>query len=688
MDFNGKAVLVYLEEDNIAKAYFRIKPLLCADGPITQDILSSLPDEGFLRIVPDRNEQHTFKERMRNMCGLCMMDLRNQPPEANKIRTNKNYSPAHGENNQYIIYSDAVRAIEGELFYQVIAQNEIEKAVTPVIYIRNGANMQGPFKKGEPVTDNASQLPPDSQGLYSVSLNGQELLFYWPKAKELSEADKPSAAETKTADEAPEEKKPQSALDQIVEINQQVVSKAANLLSEPVAEPTFIPKQQQPLNGTKLYSSGQKNSSFRRAHNPLMETVELQRYTSKPEAPGAVVNDSTALKNVINPIDAFKRSIQKVCVNGDDCRQAVDIILSCPGMQQALSSAMSSNEKNLTISAMHNQLQELEAERLMTLMQLDDAKKEASFLKKEAIDEYIQSNKAEQDKLNAARNNLASEIAAQEIALLALNKKQAEANETLENALNDGCTSVIVRKIGLSVSEKELTDRLENLLKASGFICKPGDALAILTAYALTTDCIYLCAESDADAISAADVLSKLFDAPLYSNKAKEKTLLAPGGNTPVFIRTETRKNCTCVLLPSDTEELSSDFMMLPFAMLHFSADYAAIPEETKTLTAISINSLQQFVHDSKLNDDTIACLNAFRKIGQNAALPISRFKNALRFIASTQNAFRGGVAEAIDRAVAMFVLPHYIFNCDKHEEVSLLLSAMPRSLAIWNKVK
>ena len=90
MKFQGQAVLVYLEEDNITRAYFRIRPLLTVTGPVSQEELNAFPDEGYLRIVPDKNEQHTFKDRMRTMCGLCLLDLRNQPAEANKIRTNKN----------------------------------------------------------------------------------------------------------------------------------------------------------------------------------------------------------------------------------------------------------------------------------------------------------------------------------------------------------------------------------------------------------------------------------------------------------------------------------------------------------------------------------------------------------------------------------------------------------------------
>ncbi len=43
MNFQGKAVLVYLEEDNIARAYFRIQPLLTEDGSVATETLAAFP---------------------------------------------------------------------------------------------------------------------------------------------------------------------------------------------------------------------------------------------------------------------------------------------------------------------------------------------------------------------------------------------------------------------------------------------------------------------------------------------------------------------------------------------------------------------------------------------------------------------------------------------------------------------
>lgn len=179
MDFQGKTVLVFLEEDNIQRAYFRIRPLLTHDAVITPEALAAFPDDGFLRIVPDKNEQHTFKERMRTICGLCIIDLTNLPPEAAKIRSNKNYAPQRGENNQFIIYSDAVRAMPERLMYQVVPEEDIKQAYTPFVYKRDGANILGPVRRSDGVFEGETiRLQPDSQEIHCVTLpDGKELLF-------------------------------------------------------------------------------------------------------------------------------------------------------------------------------------------------------------------------------------------------------------------------------------------------------------------------------------------------------------------------------------------------------------------------------------------------------------------------------------------------------------------------------
>ena len=110
MKCDREIVFSYLEEDNTQRAYFRLMPLLTVSGDVQEEAARLWPDHGALRIVPDKNEQGYFKDRMRELGHFCIMDLTPFPPEANKIRTNKNYRPDKEEKNQYILYSDIVAA--------------------------------------------------------------------------------------------------------------------------------------------------------------------------------------------------------------------------------------------------------------------------------------------------------------------------------------------------------------------------------------------------------------------------------------------------------------------------------------------------------------------------------------------------------------------------------------------------
>ncbi len=679
MKFQGQAVLVYLEEDNITKAYFRIRPLLTSEGPVSQEELNAFPDEGYLRIVPDKNEQHTFKERMRNMCGLCLLDLRNQPSDANKIRTNKNYSPTRGEVNQFIVYSDAVQAIPQNLMYQVVSEAELDKAVTPQVYIRSGANMQGPVEKGA-AHQEAGQLAPDSKGIFSISLNNQELLFYWPQEETVS---LPTLQEEEAVSAPPEEEK-ETALDKIQQMNNTCITETAHSLKKEAATPAFsAPKQ--PLSGTRLYQPPQKQTSFRRAHNPLMETVEQQRYAAKYEAPGAVLSDCSALKDVANPAEDLKRCLHDMCSKLNGNRQAVESLLSCPGMRQTVIEVMGDSKNDLTFTAMHRQLQELEAERLMLLMQLSDARKDKQAFRQEAIGEMTHEEKKAVEALRAQQKALTSEIEKQKTELMAFDEKRTEAEETLQNAAQ-AKNEFIVRKTGSDVPTAELVNRLEKALQTVGFVCEEDDALAMLTAYALSPATLLFDAPSVPDAALAIEAMAAVFCAPISTI---ESCTIMPGGNTPVFSHFQMHNHST-LALTGETYKMLYPFALKksPCPMLHFVVNQTAIPGDMPVFPAVSQKSLDAFLTEGKLSDETIAAVNSLRHCVPALPLPLVIVKNMLRFIAATQNRFKGGVAESIDRAFAMFALPYFMDNNAEKDTLLPQLAALPCSMELLNSKK
>ena len=110
----GKLTLGYLQEDNPQKFYFRVSPLLVKDETGCTPVENARQDyqeDGFIRIVPDKNEISHFKTRMRALGRYCLLDLRRHMGENDKIRPNKNHSGENGDRNAFIVYSDVIVAV-------------------------------------------------------------------------------------------------------------------------------------------------------------------------------------------------------------------------------------------------------------------------------------------------------------------------------------------------------------------------------------------------------------------------------------------------------------------------------------------------------------------------------------------------------------------------------------------------
>lgn len=232
MGFDTKLFLALIEEDNEQRALFRVRPLLHEQGAFLSEELEALGDEGCLRIVPDKQEQHSFKERMRSLGTLCLIDLRPYDPEVNKIRQNKNYAPQRGENNRFVLYSDAVHELPAEGFYEVVSDPKAQQPLTSSYYLRHGGNIRGPYARedGQPGGE-LNSLAPDSERLFALSLPGQrDRLLFWP----LSEA---------KSEEAPEPPSPAEPLTSIERIRLLAAETQPKLVAtpEPVPEPEAPP---------------------------------------------------------------------------------------------------------------------------------------------------------------------------------------------------------------------------------------------------------------------------------------------------------------------------------------------------------------------------------------------------------------------------------------------------------------
>ena len=722
MDFSDQVVLSYLEEDNIQRAFFRVRPLLRRQGPLMPQQIAEYPDDGYLRIVPDKDEQHTFKERMRSLGSICVLDLRNVPTDANKIRTNKNYMPSRGETNQFIVYSDAVRAVPENEFYEVVTPENVADASTPFVYTRVGGNINGPVARDGREVAAAQKLPPDSAGLFAVTLpSGAEKLFYWPgkaeapaeKAPEkeaapaqVAEPEEQPAAQAPVrpveqpaaqAPVRPAEKpalppqpvqQPMTALEQIQKLDENL-SASTNRLDAPskvFAPPvTETPKK---LAGTPLYQSVSRRTPVQRSHNPLMETVENQRLSARYEAPGAQVVGTPQMRDVVNPVEQFKRALSQVWQSQDAQRQTVDILLQMPGMRAALASAVSDSSVDLTLAAMHAQLQDMEAERLMTLMQIETLKKDGQAAREDAMREMTNAQRTQLDQLKAQTSRAQEALDVINAEREKLLDDRDKVLDTIAEVADADDTLRLAPPKGVAVALKTVIERVIASLKAHGFEGASEDACAMLIAYALSDGQMGVCAPTDADALEAARAFAYALGAACLVDDGNDIHVYG-GGDAPCFILSdfaELKENMPYmrVVIGGVREHVKREYRLMPYACCAVQPG-DTLPGEQPACEPVQAHKLRSDILDSKgdIPQDAKRLLQTVRSTMKKAGcpLPMRLFAQAVRFVGIAQNLMDGGIAAALDEAILTYAIP-YLTAFDK--PLALLgdvCAALPRAL-------
>lgn len=188
-DINGTVTLAYVEEDNKQRVIFRVIPLCTREGVSFHDASEDFPDEGSLRIVPDKREQSTFKERMRDISGLCAIHLVNDgAKELIKVRQNRNYAPDVGEKNKLAIYSDVVCEFAEDGCFEVVQPGQdASGALTRKVIIQKDKVLYGPVLKEEAASVSLDSLHPFGNDRFLLQniqndLLGSRMIYWDPEA--------------------------------------------------------------------------------------------------------------------------------------------------------------------------------------------------------------------------------------------------------------------------------------------------------------------------------------------------------------------------------------------------------------------------------------------------------------------------------------------------------------------------
>ncbi len=695
MDLNGQLVLGCLEEDNPQRGHFRIRPLLLSTGPVSPQDQASYRDEGYIRVVPDKNEQHTFKERMRRLGSLCVMDLRGSTKENGKLRPNNKYAPAKGEKNRFIIYSNAVSEIPEGAFFEVVADTKLQEAATAQVYARRGGRIHGPVSRdtGEELPE-ARRLLPDDARLFSISMpDGGTRLFYWPQTEPAQEAPAPVQPEQPEAEKAaeppeikPEEmelaiSEPKSALDLIRELNGRMVASMKGEDGEPKEKPEAVVISQV---GTPLYHAVLPPAGDSGANRSLAQAVAKSRRAQKaqetddrPEETKKTGEQAgTAEEKAGKPAKAGKadkaekgskadKPAAKSAAKGKASKKTEERVDPMPVPAPSAAPAAVP-----ALSALQAQVQDLEAERLMCVMNLEKARADEEqyarevLLKTEAS--WKDAESAAQERLEGLKNQIA-----------ALEKERDEL-EKAAASLNgaDGVRTVPAGE----VHAQTVRDRLCTALREQGLRYDAALADAMLTAWA-AADRKWLCVagETPADRVAAQEAFARALGAPalpLYEYSGcggcGESAMVILEAPEPVYLGNETVFLC-------DTQTAEGFFA--PVIPVEQSGEEPA--DELTVFTPVREKTLREEIlaRKTELNAETSALIAQIRAIcreeGETLSVPCVRALK--RFLTAAQNRMAGGVRSALDWGLTIYVLPQ-VLKPGTLEKLKPLFALLPET--------
>lgn len=467
----GKLTIGFLQEDNPQKFFFRVSPLIIKEESgyqIVEDARQEFLEDGFIRIVPDKNEMSHFKTRMRSLGKYCLLDLRRHTGENDKIRPNKNHAGENGDRNAFIVYSDVITQIDAHFMAEAVTPDQdglFPVPGTPLVAVMQEGVVCGIYAweyssdaaciVGDSLTPADLSTAADHLIAVSVGTSRVQLLLdlpAWGVAGETAESQEETAApdtaapapreETEKLPERPAERNSERPGEKFIE---KPIEKTPDVKAEPEEEPapnakpwlqhtTYVfPRAVSAAKLSPRAQSLQQQSGFNPQRSASIKDVidDLWRQ-SRLDQLGHPVPPDTAAEPLVSPIDKAMSALREAWSLPEARASLVSSLLKLEDLDNALGVGEAASQARADREH-EQQLNRLEADRLKILCEIDELKKLRADKRAELIDELKRAHAAEMNRLDRKNQTLreSSERYAAEAA------SAQKAAETAEKAFKD-----------------------------------------------------------------------------------------------------------------------------------------------------------------------------------------------------------------------------------------------------------
>lgn len=480
----GKLTIGFLQEDNPQKFYFRVRPLVIQDGEgyrRAENVKEEFQDDGYIRIVPDKNELSHFKTRMRELGRYCLLDLRSHPGENDKIRPNKNHAADNGDRNAFIMYSDVVFSTNPATLAEVVevegapGERLIARPGTPYVALAQKGRLVGLFRwelqemgarlLSEQAVPVEQPLDALADRLFEVQIGEGEarrLLVDLGRFGVTAERLAPVEASEELSPTPP----PAAPERPPVRTERVEAERPREHRETPEARPWL---QQTPFvlpRGMKAQEADEQCGFNPRRGPSIKEVLDDMWKRSRVDQLGHPVPGDAQSVPAANPLEQATEAVRAVWELPEARASLVESLLKLGDMDKMLGLNGQENAVQARSARMaEEKLAQLEAERLQLIGEIDHLKKNRLETRQELLREVEETRKSE---LNELTTRLEATRAAQQSA-------QAEAQHAKEAAALAGAslTSLITRQLDRKLSDQLMESRARDLLTAQIYAQEP-----------------------------------------------------------------------------------------------------------------------------------------------------------------------------------------------------------------------